>query len=180
MNRTALTLVAGLGSAVILAAGIVSAAAITSSHHDTARPVVASKPIATPSATPKPKHHHHHHPRVVYVPAAPAAAPAPVQAPSFTNSLAVVNQFYQDITNHDYSDAWSLGGDNIGGSDYNGWAAGYATTASIYLTTSSEWGDGNVQADISALQTDGTVRTYSGTYTVANGVIVSANIVQTG
>ena len=41
------------------------------------------------------------------------------------------------------------------------------------------WNDGTVWADISALQTDGTTRTYSGTYTVANGVIVSANISQT-
>jgi hypothetical protein len=32
---------------------------------------------------------------------------------------------------------------------------------------------------ISAVQTDGSVRTYDGTYTVANGEIVSANITQT-
>jgi len=30
-----------------------------------------------------------------------------------------------------------------------------------------------------ATQTDGSIRTYSGTYTVASGVIVSANITQT-
>jgi hypothetical protein len=32
---------------------------------------------------------------------------------------------------------------------------------------------------ISATQTDGSVNTYSGTYTVENGVITSANIEQT-
>ena len=41
---------------------------------------------------------------------APAAAPADSQ---FTNSVAVVTQYYQDITNHDYTDAWNLGGSNI-------------------------------------------------------------------
>jgi hypothetical protein len=118
---------------------------------------------------------------VVYVPAAPASAvPAPASAnPQLTNGVAVVSQFYQDLTNHDHWDAWQLGGDNIGGSDYNSWVAGYATTASIDITSYGTWNDGTVWADISATQTDGSIRTYSGTYTVANGVIVSANITQT-
>ena len=37
---------------------------------------------------------------------------------------------------------------------------------------------GNVPALIRAMN-DGTVKTYSGTYTVSNGVIVAADIVQT-
>ena len=137
-----------------------------------AAPVVASAPIhhSSPEAVkaspaPKPeRHHRHHHPKVVYVPAAPAPA-----NPQLTNGVAIVSQFYQDLTNHDY----------IGGSDYNGWAAGYATTASIDITSYGTWNDGTVWADISATQTDGSIRTYSGTYTVANSVIVSANITQT-
>ena len=147
-----------------------------------AAPVVASAPIhhSSPEAVkaspaPKPeRHHRHHHPKVVYVPAAPAPA-----NPQLTNGVAIVSQFYQDLTNHDYWDAWQLGGDNIGGSDYNGWVAGYATTASIDITSYGTWNDGTVWADISATQTDGSIRTYSGTYTVANSVIVSANITQT-
>ena len=50
-------------------------------------------------------------------PAAPAPAPEPAY---FTDSTAVVQQFYQDINDGDYSGAWALGGDNIGGSDYSG------------------------------------------------------------
>ena len=157
-------------------------ATATGQVHFGAAAVVASTPIhhASPKAVkaspaPKPKRHHrHHHPTVVYAPAAPA--PASLQ---LTNGVAVVSQFYQDLTNHDYWDAWQLGGDNIGGSDYNGWVAGYATTASIGITSYGTWNDGTVWADISATQTDGSIRTYSGTYTVANSVIVSANITQT-
>ena len=111
---------------------------------------------------------------------APAPAPAPAPAgPQLTNGPAVVLQYYQDITNHDYQAAWNLGGDNIGGSDYSAWVAGYATTASISVTASGTYSDGSVWTTISATQTDGSVRTYSGTYTVDNGVIMSASITQT-
>jgi hypothetical protein len=171
------------GAAIVATAATATA---TGQVHFGAAPVVASAPIhhASPKAvkaSPAPKPKRHHHPKVVYVPAAPASAtsaPAPAN-PQLTNGVAVVSQFYQDLTNHDYWDAWQLGGDNIGGSDYNGWVAGYATTASIDVTSYGTWNDGTVWADISAAQTDGSLRTYSGTYTVANGVIVSANITQT-
>ena len=110
--------------------------------------------------------------------AAPPAAPAP--APAFTNASAVVAQYYQDLNDHNYAAAWALGGDNLnGGVGYSAWAAGYATTASIDLGTYGTWSDGTVWANITATQTDGSVRTYYGTYAVANGVIVSAHITQT-
>ena len=91
-----------------------------------------------------------------------------------------MQQFYQDINDGDYSDAWALGGDNIGGSDYAGWVAGYDTTVSVSLGTFSAFGSDQVQASLSALQSDGTTKTYEGTYTVSGGVIVAASIVQTG
>ena len=117
--------------------------------------------------------------QTVYVqaPAAPAPAPEPAY---FTNSTAVVQQFYQDINDGNYSDAWALGGDNIGGSDYAGWVAGYDTTVSVSLGAFSAFGSDQVQASLSALQSDGTTNTYEGTYTVSGGVIVAASIVQTG
>ncbi len=96
------------------------------------------------------------------------------------NAEAVVTQFYQDITDQNYQAAWALGGDNLnGGVGYSQWVAGYATTASISLGTFSQFGSDQVQVSLSALQTDGTTTTYEGTYTVQNGVIVSADIVQT-
>ena len=47
------------------------------------------------------------------------------------------------------------------------------------LGTYSQFGASAVYASLTAPQTDGTVKTYSGTYTVSNGVIVAADIVQT-
>jgi hypothetical protein len=180
MRKSLVTLAIAAGTVTAVGAGTAGYAIATNTAVNE-RPVAAVhvvKPTPKAKADPKPRHHR---PRVkiVYVqPAAPASAPAPAN-PQMTNASAVVMQFYQDLSNHDYADAWSLGGDNIGGSDYNGWAAGYATTASITVTSYGTWNDGTVWADISAVQTDGTTRTYSGTYTVANGAIISANITQT-
>lgn len=87
-----------------------------------------------------------------------------------------MTQYYQDITNHDYADAWNLGGDNVsGGVGYDAWVAGYGTTESITLVGQADWNSGAVQTSISALQSDGTTRTYYGT----NGILTSANIAQT-
>jgi hypothetical protein len=129
---------------------------------------------------------------VAGTPPAAAPVPAPPQAPAPSqqapqgsraptqNAEAVVTQFYQDITNHDYQAAWALGGDNLnGGAGYDKWVAGYATTASISLGTFSSSGSDQVTVSLSADQTDGSTTTYQGTYTVQNGVIVSANITQT-
>ena len=44
--------------------------------------------------------------------------------------------------------------------------------------TYRDWGSGQVHAYLRAFQTDGTIRYYTGTYTVQNGVIVAAHIVQ--
>lgn len=92
----------------------------------------------------------------------------------------MVTQFYQDITDQDYQAAWALGGDNVSsGVGYQAWVAGYATTASMTLGTFSYWGSDQVQVEITALQSDGSVNTYTGAYTVGNSVITSANIAQT-
>jgi hypothetical protein len=113
-------------------------------------------------------------------PKAPAPAPsAPAPQPQFTNATAVVTQFYQDITDHNYAAAWAAGGQNVsGGVGYDAWVAGYGTTESISLGTFSYFGSGQVQTGLSALQTNGAVYTYTGTYTVQNGIIVAAHIVR--
>jgi hypothetical protein len=116
----------------------------------------------------------------------PASTKVPVPAPSepapqpqFANAAAVVTQFYQDITDHNYAAAWALGGRNLsGGVGYNAWVAGYGTTEALTLYNQADWGSGQVHAYLRAFQTDGTIRYYTGTYTVQNGVIVAAHIVQ--
>ncbi|WP_055491691.1 hypothetical protein [Streptomyces sp. TP-A0356] len=107
------------------------------------------------------------------------AAPAPPPArPQLSNASAVVSQYYQDITDHDYRAAWALGGSNIAGTTYGRWVSGFATTESITLGTVSGFGASRVHAVLYATQTDGTVKTYEGTYTVADGVLVGASIRQ--
>ena len=186
-----------MGKAVIIPAGIVAGlalfggtaygAATLASHDRKVVVVTAPEHHKTEHKAAKPVAHkvrHHRHPapaRTVYVPAPQQAAPpAPAPAQQFTNGTAVVLQFYQDLNDQNYQAAWNLGGDNIGGSDYNGWVAGYATTASVTVDAYGTYNDGSVWTHLSAVQTDGSVKTYDGTYTVSNGVIVSADMVQTG
>jgi hypothetical protein len=104
--------------------------------------------------------------------------PTPAPTTPLTNAAAVVQQYYQDITDHDYAAAWALGGRNIAGESYDQYVAGFATTASISLGTVSEFGASQVQAVLYATQTDGTVKVYEGTYTVSGGVLVGASIRQ--
>jgi hypothetical protein len=160
---------AGLAAAVALLAGCGAVAAGTTAAP---KPAVTSTVTVRVTATPKP-------PATTAAPAVapPAAAPAPQQV----NAQAVVTQYYQDITDQDYAAAWALGGPYLnGGTSYASWATGYATTASISLGTFSYFGSDQVAVSLSALQDDGSVYTYQGTYTVQDGLIVSADIVQTG
>jgi hypothetical protein len=146
---------------------------VTITHVVTAQPTVLT-------VTPKP--------RAVTVTDTPTAATAPANAPAsppaqapnpgLSDPVAVVTQFYADISAGDYSAAWALGGDNIAGTDYTNWVAGYGTTASISVSSAEDFGSDQASATISAVQTDGSVRNYHGTYTVQNGVIVGADITQ--
>jgi len=141
----------------------------------TIQPATPAAPVRTKTVTQTPP--------VVPVtqPANPAYVPvAAIPPASIVNAEAVVTQFYADISDQDYSAAWALGGSNLSnGVGYDAWVAGYGTTQFINLGTFSHWGSDTVQVAISATQTDGSVNTYSGTYTVENGLITSANIEQT-
>ena len=184
-------------AAVITSASVATTTIVLNSHPAavTMRPAAATTPAASTSST-KPTRATSQPPRpapaptrTVYVTPTPAKAPAsapPAPAPAQpqrTNAAAVVLQYYQDITDHDWSAAWAIGGDNLAaqnGQTYDSWVSGYATTtASISVISFGTWDDGTVWTDLSATQLDGSVRTYSGTYTVHNGVITSANITQT-
>ena len=112
--------------------------------------------------------------------APPAPSTQPVQATQGASAKAVVDRFYRDLNARDYQAAWQLGGSTVsGGAGYSAWVAGYATTASISASIVQD-SDGTVSVSIIATQTNGGVKTYAGTYTVANGVIVAAHITQTG
>ena len=111
--------------------------------------------------------------------------PAPVQPQQPAQQqpgqdINVVEQYFYDLGIGDYTDAWTLGGDNIAGTDYGSWVAGYATTTSVTLDSDTDVGGGGVQVTFDATQSDGGATSYAGTYYVSNGVITSASITQTG
>ncbi|HYZ51882.1 MAG TPA: hypothetical protein VE733_00005 [Streptosporangiaceae bacterium] len=176
----------GLGALIVIGivAGVVSGSMNTSNRTSNASaassPAAAklspspspSRTTATPSASPSPA------PVKTIIEQVPAsAAPA---APALTDASAIVAQFYADITARNYTAAWQLGGSNVAGSaSYQQWVAGYATTASISIQSAENFGNGEAYVTIEALQTDGSVRTYAGTYYTAGSVITAAHIQQT-
>jgi hypothetical protein len=174
MRNSKKALLAGSALAVLALAGCGSAAALpTPKAPAPTVTVTAPAPTKTITRTASPP------PASTPKALAPApSAPQPPQ-PQFANATAVVTQFYQDITDHNYAAAWAAGGQNVSGRvGYDAWVAGYGTTESISLSTFSYFGAGQVQTELSALQTNGAVYTYTGTYTVQNGIIVAAHIVQ--
>lgn len=126
-------------------------------------------PVATPTPTVT---------KTVAAPAKTVTAPAP-RTPELLNAQAVVTQYYADINDGNFADAWNnLGGSIIAGPDYNGWVAGFDTTTGVSLSSWSFFGSDQVTVQLAATQTDGSVNYYTGTYAVQNGEIVSASIVQ--
>ncbi len=108
--------------------------------------------------------------------------PVPSDAPAyFTTNQDVVQQYYSYINAKDFQSAWNMGGSSLSnGTGYQAWMSGYSTTSWVDLSTWDYYpGYNAVGVTITATQADGSVRTYSGSYTIYNGAITSASIVQT-
>jgi serine/threonine-protein kinase len=101
---------------------------------------------------------------------APAISPGPA---------ATVQAYFAAINAHDYARAWALGGKNIAKTSYSGFASGFNGTAKDNVTVVSVAGD-VVTVKLAAVQTDGSVKHYAGTYTAANGVITQSHIEPVG
>jgi hypothetical protein len=85
-----------------------------------------------------------------------------------------VQAYIAAINAHRYQKAWDLGGSNTGKS-YSSFVQGFNGTAHDTLTITSVSGN-VVTAQLDAVQTDGTVKHFQGTYTVSNGIITSFDI----
>jgi hypothetical protein len=103
-------------------------------------------------------------------PAAPDSSPTPEDA------SAVVEEFYQDISDKDFTAAWELGGKNIAGTSYAKWVAGFDTTDNVEVETANTEDPEQVSVVIRATQSDGAVKVFHGTYTVSGGEIINADI----
>jgi hypothetical protein len=92
---------------------------------------------------------------------------------------AVVTQFYAAINNQDYRAAYRLDYQVRSRESFTDFKNGFAGTQHDNLTITGVTGD-VVSFNLTADQTDGSVKTYQGTYTVQNGQIVDSNVTQTG
>jgi hypothetical protein len=110
--------------------------------------------------------------------ASSAGSPSPSATASPQGPAGVVQAYFAAINGHRYRRAWRLGGDHLGES-YAQFAAGFATTARDVVRIISVHG-GNVAVKLTAIQSDGSRLTFTGTYTVSDGAITSSAITQTG
>ncbi|MFD5245143.1 hypothetical protein ACFWIW_11395 [Amycolatopsis sp. NPDC058340] len=152
-------------AATLMAAGTLAACAVP--NQGTAMPAVAPNTIVIqPPAVAAP-------PQTVYV--APPTTQTVYPVPSVPVAQTVI-AFYDAINRRDFPTAWNLGGRRLAkGGTYASWSSGYATTSWTALTVRSVSGD-TVYVDLSARQTDGSLRTFSGSYTVSGGVITGADM----
>ncbi len=128
----------------------------------------------SPSATTDP----YATPTDLYAPSTDTDTATATPSASATGPAGTVNAYFAAINAQDYETAWNLGGKNLD-SDYNNFAAGFADTQQDAVTVLSVDG-GTVSVDLVSTQTDGSQQSYSGSYTVVDNVITSAQMQQTG
>jgi hypothetical protein len=98
---------------------------------------------------------------------------APTQTPAVASPAKTVEAYFAAINAQHFRRAWHLVGDK--GPSYEAFAKGFAGTSHDTLKIISVSGD-VVTAQLLAAQTDGTVKTYQGSYTVTDGVITSSDV----
>lgn len=86
----------------------------------------------------------------------------------------VVTAYYAAINAGDFRTAWELGGRNLS-SSYDAFVAGFDGLERDDLTVLGTSGS-RVEIELDAVQTDGTTKSFAGTYTVRHGEIVAASI----
>lgn len=175
MTEKALGIAAGIVVVLVAIVTFVIVSSAAQSVTDIQAPAANSSSVI-PSSIPSP---------------VPALAPVvvvtdqPQPSPMISDPWAVVAAYYADVESHDYPEAWSLLSASFRGSadggdagNYQAWMDGYADTGAQYLTDEGESGD-TVSIKLSAYDTAAGVWQYfTGSYTVADGLIVSGDIVQ--
>ena len=108
----------------------------------------------------------------------PASPGRPASHARPAGPAATVRAYIAAINGHHYRRAWHLGGRNSS-SSYAAFAQGFSSTAKDTLIILSV--NGNVvTARLVAVQTDGSVKTYQGTYAVEDGVITKSEVARIG
>ncbi|MER6024730.1 hypothetical protein [Streptomyces sp. NPDC001851] len=99
-------------------------------------------------------------------------------ADSSTGPGKTVNDFFDAINRRDFKTAWALGGKNLD-RDYDSFVAGFDTTEHDDVFIESVDG-GTVSVNLNAQQSDGTQKSFTGQYTVVDGVITHASMTSAG
>jgi len=99
-----------------------------------------------------------------------------VPATGSQDPVLTVREYFTAINHHRYLVAWRLTGES---ETFASFKAGFAGTLHDSVTIQSVAGN-VVTARLAAAQTNGTVKTYQGTYTVTNGVISATDVQQVG
>jgi serine/threonine protein kinase len=110
--------------------------------------------------------------------ASPRPSP-PSPAPATAAPAATVEAYIAAINTHDYAKAWHLLGGQTTSSAYSSFVTGFNGTAKDNLTVLSVAGN-VVTVRLAATQTNGSVKSYQGTYTVVGGVITQSHIQPAG
>ncbi len=157
----------------IMAAGTLAACAVPNQGTATPAVVVAAPPstiVVQPPVVAIP-------PQTVYAapPTTHTIYPAPAPVPAVPLAQTVI-AYYDALNRGDFPTAWNLGGQRLAkGGTLASYAKGFATTSWAAVTVTSVSGK-TVYVDLSARQTDGSLRTFSGSYTVSGGAITGANM----
>jgi hypothetical protein len=159
-------------TAAILVAALVSVGVAACGTPVVGVPVPVAVPPAPTTST-----------AVVAVPAAPQTVyvqqPPAYVAPVDTAAARTVIAYYDAINRRDFATAWSLGGSRIaGGGGYTKYVNGFETTSWATVTVTDVRGS-TVSVVLSAVQIDGSTRTFSGTYTVSGGVVTGSHMTRT-
>jgi hypothetical protein len=94
-----------------------------------------------------------------------------------TTPAGVVQAYFADINAHRFARAWKLNAADHGTETFAQFVAGFNGTLKDKVSIESTVGS-VVSIQLAAAQTDGAVKTYQGTYTVASGVITATNVQQ--
>ena len=112
-------------------------------------------------------------------PSSPAQSSPASSSPAIASPGTVVTDYYNAINAHHYRAAYELNAQAQSTESFTSFRDGYAGTSDDVLTITGVSGE-TVSFKLTANQTDGTAKYYSGSYTVQNGKIVGSNVVQTG
>ncbi|MFJ4410079.1 excalibur calcium-binding domain-containing protein [Streptomyces sp. NPDC088910] len=91
-----------------------------------------------------------------------------------TDPTTVVSDYFAAINARDFGRAWALGGKNVS-SSYSAFVNGFSSTSEDVVTVLASTPT-TVTVHLDATQTDGTVKSFEGTYSVDGGRITGASV----